>query len=54
MKIYGRSLEDYKRSDPDGAMGYWMDLFVVVTVNAFVVGAFVSVAFVIVFALGDI
>ena len=26
IKIYGRSLEDYKRGDPQGAAGYWADL----------------------------
>lgn len=29
MTIYGKTLEDYKRNDPDGAFGYWLDAMMV-------------------------
>jgi hypothetical protein len=43
MKLYGKSMEDYKRSDPDGAFGYWMDLMMISLISIGCLSPFVLV-----------
>jgi len=33
IKIYGKSLEDYKKNDKDGAFGYALDLGIMIVVG---------------------
>ena len=31
ITLYGKTLADYKKSDPQGAKGYWLDLGLAIT-----------------------
>jgi hypothetical protein len=42
ITIYGKTLEDYKRNDPDGASGYWMALGMMCLVYIGVTGMLVG------------